>query len=140
MAVSAPSVFIISDVRLTKYVINFFYSMQLDISPGILPLSPLTSKRLIACGSAFQEGTFTCLFGILTTFFIPASVNKAKFLAEEKRSASLTVLQADLTADEEHEPFSWSVVLSAFKAPHLVIMSVDYFSNGDIFAIIVGVC
>ena len=61
------------------------------------------------------EGIITILFGILTTFFLPDTPMKSKFLSETERTGALRRLKLDAhgattTSDVAQEKFSWTWV------------------------------
>ena len=61
------------------------------------------------------EGIITILFGILTTFFLPDTPAKSKFLSEPERVGALRRLKLDahgstLASDVAQEKFSWTWV------------------------------
>jgi len=76
------------------------------------------------------EGTFTVVFALFSFFVVPTSPLTAKFLNEAERVALDAALKEDGSGDDEHEPFSWSAIVSAFAAPQVLIMSIAFFFNG----------
>ncbi|KZT42392.1 MFS general substrate transporter [Sistotremastrum suecicum HHB10207 ss-3] len=75
------------------------------------------------------EGVFTTVFGIFAYFVMPRTVEETPFLTTAEREAVIATKE-EWVAEEEAETFSWSEVFSAFKEPHLWLLSPALFFNG----------
>ncbi|KZT42389.1 MFS general substrate transporter [Sistotremastrum suecicum HHB10207 ss-3] len=95
-------------------------------------ISHLEGKRGLAGWSwiFIIEGVFTIAFGIFCWLVLPRRPRDAPFLTNEEATAYEKALEQDWQKEKEHEPFSWSEALSAFKSPHLLIFSPALFFNG----------
>lgn len=77
-----------------------------------------------------QEGVFTSLFGIFALFVMPASPRRVLGLSAAETEAIAEMLRLDGNDTTGHEPFSWSSVFSAFKAPQVVLLCIPLFFSG----------
>ncbi|KAG8707632.1 hypothetical protein FRC09_001724 [Ceratobasidium sp. 395] len=76
------------------------------------------------------EGVFTSLFGLFALVVMPASPRQVRALTNAETEAVAEMLRLDGNDTTNHEPFSWSSVLSAFKAPHVLLLCVPLFFSG----------
>ncbi|CAE7074268.1 unnamed protein product [Rhizoctonia solani] len=76
------------------------------------------------------EGVFTSLFGIFAFFVMPSSPRKVLGLSDAETEAINEMLRLDGNDGTGHEPFSWSSVLSAFKAPQVLLLCIPLFFSG----------
>lgn len=76
------------------------------------------------------EGVFTSLFGIFAFFVMPSSPRKVLGLSAAETEAINEMLRLDGNDGTGHEPFSWSSVFSAFKAPQVVLLCIPLFFSG----------
>jgi len=76
------------------------------------------------------EGVFTSVFGIFSFFVMPASPHQVKALSTAENQAVAEMLRLDGNDTTTHEAFSWSSILSAFKAPHVVLLCIPLFFSG----------
>lgn len=77
------------------------------------------------------EGVFTIAFGLFAFLVMPRNVESARFLTSEEREAAIQSLSANMTNEQNEEPFSWREVWGAFKAPQVYLMAPALFSNGE---------
>ncbi|KAG8763389.1 Proteasome subunit alpha type-4 [Ceratobasidium sp. 423] len=78
----------------------------------------------------FQEGVFTSLFGIFAFFVMPSSPRQVLGLSAAETEAVNEMLRLDGNDGTSHEPFSWSSVFSAFKAPQVILLCIPLFFSG----------
>lgn len=76
------------------------------------------------------EGVFTSVFGIFAFFVMPASPRQVLGLSNAETEAVAEMLRQDGNDSTGHEPFSWSSVLSACKAPQVVLLCIPLFFSG----------
>ncbi|KAH7341994.1 MFS general substrate transporter [Rhizoctonia solani] len=76
------------------------------------------------------EGVFTSLFGIFAFFIMPSSPRKVIGLSAAETEAINEMLRLDGNDGTGHEPFAWSSVLSAFKAPQVILLCIPLFFSG----------
>lgn len=70
------------------------------------------------------------LFGAASFFIMPQQATTASFLTEDEKEAVTEMLKGEWTSDD-HEPFSWSEIWAACKAPHVLIFIITSFFNGS---------
>ncbi|KAJ1307310.1 hypothetical protein OPQ81_001418 [Rhizoctonia solani] len=76
------------------------------------------------------EGVFTSLFGIFAFFVMPSSPRKVLGLSPAETEAVNEMLRLDGNDGTGHEPFSWTSVLGAFKAPQVILLCIPLFFSG----------
>ncbi|QRV74824.1 major facilitator superfamily transporter [Ceratobasidium sp. AG-Ba] len=76
------------------------------------------------------EGVFTAVFGLFSFAVMPASPRQVRALSKEETEAVAEMLRLDGNDTTHHEPFSWSSILSAFKAPHVILLCIPLFFSG----------
>ncbi|KAG8703948.1 hypothetical protein FRC08_002539 [Ceratobasidium sp. 394] len=76
------------------------------------------------------EGVFTCVFGLFALVVMPASPHQVRALTKPETEALAEMLRLDGNDTTNHEPFSWTSVLSAFKAPHVLLLCIPIFFSG----------
>ncbi|ELU40145.1 20S proteasome subunit [Rhizoctonia solani AG-1 IA] len=70
------------------------------------------------------EGVFTALFGLFAFFVMPSSPRQVIGLSEAETEAINEMLRLDGNDGTGHEPFSWSSVFDAFKAPQVLLLCI----------------
>ncbi|KAL0061216.1 hypothetical protein AAF712_011975 [Marasmius tenuissimus] len=75
------------------------------------------------------EGLFTVVFGAMSFFILPRSVDRARFLTHEEKRYVNAKLQED-SAHAEEKAFSWEEVVEAFKLPQLWMAGFVLFLSG----------
>lgn len=79
-----------------------------------------------------QEGLLTILFGMISVFFLPASVERARFFNAEEKEYLINTLRRDgiVARNPAHDKFRWKTVTTTFKRPHLMSMALACFFGG----------
>jgi hypothetical protein len=74
----------------------------------------------------------TVVFGVFAFFVMPRNPETTHFLTPEQKEAIAAAHEADRQTQgvEKHEPFTWSGVWSALKAPQMWFMFIQFFSSG----------
>ncbi|KAG9103803.1 hypothetical protein FRC06_007922 [Ceratobasidium sp. 370] len=76
------------------------------------------------------EGVFTSIFGLFALAVMPASPRQVRALTTAETEAVAEMLRLDGNDTTNHEPFSWTSVLSAFKAPQVLLLCIPLFFSG----------
>lgn len=77
------------------------------------------------------EGLFTFLWGIVSFFIFPASIDTNRYLTpSEKAILKERILRDRPTTEDQLERFSINEVIQAFKSPHVLINFVSLFMSG----------
>ncbi|CCO30344.1 putative transporter C1002,16c [Rhizoctonia solani AG-1 IB] len=76
------------------------------------------------------EGVFTSLFGIFAFFIMPSSPRQVIGLSAAETEAINEMLRLDGNDGSADEPFSWTSVFSAFKAPQVLLLCIPLFFSG----------
>lgn len=79
------------------------------------------------------EGLFTFLWGVVSFFIFPASIESSKYLNHSEKALLKARLAKDRPmADETLERFSFTEVLASLKSPHVLINCVSLFMSGTV--------
>jgi len=78
------------------------------------------------------EGLFTVLFGVVSFFLLPNSVEDIVSLNREEKDYVMAKLKEDGATgqNEEVDRFSWKEVREAFKLPQVWMMAIIFFFSG----------
>ena len=79
------------------------------------------------------EGLFTFMFGVASFFILPHSLTRVRFLNEIEMAYVGAKLKEDGStgASEVTDVFSWRQVRQGFTLPHVWMLSVVFFLNGE---------
>ncbi|KAG6919693.1 hypothetical protein DXG01_002639 [Tephrocybe rancida] len=80
------------------------------------------------------EGLFSVVFGILSFFLLPRSVQQASFLGPLEKEEILAQLRREGTVNEETDVFSWKEVGQAFLLPQVLFVAGIFLFAGIILA------
>ncbi|GLB41450.1 putative major facilitator superfamily protein [Lyophyllum shimeji] len=80
------------------------------------------------------EGLFSVLFGILSFFLLPRSVESATFLKHEEKQEILAQMRHEGTVNEQTDVFSWREVGQAFMLPQVLFVSTIFLFAGIILS------
>ncbi|KAI8458816.1 major facilitator superfamily domain-containing protein, partial [Phakopsora pachyrhizi] len=77
------------------------------------------------------EGLFTCIWGIISYFIFPASLETSKYLTHDQKTLLIERLAKDRCKNTmQSEKFSWGEVGKASKSVHVWINSLTIFMSG----------
>ncbi|KAF9458876.1 major facilitator superfamily domain-containing protein [Collybia nuda] len=78
------------------------------------------------------EGLFTIVFGLISVFLLPASVENARVFTEKEKEYLVATLKEDgmVARNPIHDQFRWSAIVETFKRPHLLSMALACFFGG----------
>ncbi|KAG6855640.1 hypothetical protein H0H87_012764 [Tephrocybe sp. NHM501043] len=82
----------------------------------------------------FLEGLFSVLFGVLSFFLLPRSVDRASFLQPVEREEIMAQLKNEGTVDDEADVFSWKEVGQAFLLPQVQFIAGIFLFAGVILS------
>jgi hypothetical protein len=79
------------------------------------------------------EGLFTFVFGIVSFALLPRSPSHAHFLSQEEKDYVILRLKVDGSVEEieREDNFSWREVGMAFRSPHVGILAIILFMDGE---------
>ena len=79
-----------------------------------------------------SEGLLTVVFGVISFFILPRTPETTKYLSTDEKAAIVAAHDADrqLKGQKEEESFSWAGVASAFRAPQMWLMFIQFFCSG----------
>ena len=79
-----------------------------------------------------SEGLLTVVFGVISFFILPRTPQTTRYLSAEEKAAIFAAHEADrqMQGAKEEESFSWAGVASAFKAPQMWLMFLQFFCSG----------
>ena len=82
----------------------------------------------------FLEGLFSVLFGILSFFLLPRSVERASFLQLSEKEKINEWLRREGMINPEADGFSWEEVGRAFLLPQVLLVSGVFLFAGVILS------
>ncbi|KAG6855414.1 hypothetical protein H0H87_003314 [Tephrocybe sp. NHM501043] len=82
----------------------------------------------------FLEGMFSVVFGVLSFFLLPRSVERATFLASSEKDEILVQLRHEGTLNDEADAFSWKEVGRALFLPQVLFILAIFLFAGTILA------
>ncbi|KAG6887683.1 hypothetical protein C0992_011213 [Termitomyces sp. T32_za158] len=82
----------------------------------------------------FLEGIVSVLFGLLSFFLLPHSLERTFFLSQPEREAILSQLRYEGTLDEEADSFNTKEIGRALVLPHVLCIATIYLLAGIILA------
>ncbi|KAF8062397.1 major facilitator superfamily domain-containing protein [Lyophyllum atratum] len=84
----------------------------------------------------FLEGLFTVVFGVISFFLLPRSVNRTRFLTSEEKEFLSARLISDgaISENEIQDGFSWREVRKALALPQVWFIAIIFFFAGTILS------
>lgn len=94
----------------------------------IIPSESMDKEQL----TQHSEGLLTVVFGVISFFILPRTPQTTRYLSAEEKAAISAAHEADrqMQGAKEEEAFSWAGVASAFKAPQMWLMFLQFFCSG----------
>lgn len=80
------------------------------------------------------EGLFSVVFGVLSLFFLPHSIERASFLTPAEKEEVLAQLRHEGTVNDNGDTFSWVEVGQAFLSLQVWFLAAIFTFGGIILA------
>ncbi|KAG6916591.1 hypothetical protein DXG01_006241 [Tephrocybe rancida] len=82
----------------------------------------------------FLEGIFSTLFGLVSFFLLPRSIETASFLSPSEKERLLARMRHEGALNDKADDFSWKEIGRAMASPHVLLVITLVFFAGAILA------